>query len=274
MIPDITQDPRAQLLLNSKRQGFDSKQGSADEAQVLSNMQQQRLVDTSYNQADILGAQATWDVKQNDMVTGLAEVEGYEAVPYVPTYTSGPRAGEVIGHSGFSIANGIDLGQWSLKELQNSGLPTYLTDRIDRMNVLGVKGQDALMKLAETKANWGNMPFTDGEVALIGNTLTGVVEKQTRAWLAPGQYDSFTERQKKVVMSLTHLYGVGRFDGSRPDDETHLIAKAAIEAEDWSALYQEMRDYGDFNNRGRHKRMAEHLKPSINAGFTAKVYNP
>lgn len=203
---------------------------------------------------DQAGIRASWGITRNTLVDRLTEVEGWEVTPYVPN-----RGGKVIGTSGVSVGNGVDFGQWNADAFKSAGIPHYLVDRIDRLGLFGVKGQEALELSSKVNAEYGNLPFSDGEVALLSNVITGVVENEVRGWLKPGQYDSWNADEQTAVMSLAHVYGV-------PTLKEHPNASAFIRNEDWGGLYAEMRDYGDKSVGNRHVKMAEYLRPSVIRG--------
>ena len=217
--------------------------------------------DASRNAAMVNGWKVFEGITRTPMVDALSVVEGWVPTAYIPNigntemYTpDGKRAPNV--KSGITMGNGIDTGQWSASEFIDAGVQPYLVDKMSMYKMFEAKGEAAVTSLGNMK--YYGAGLTEGEVTHVSNVMTSYGEGKLRDKMPFGTYDSFTQPQKNVVMSLSHLYGVNAFS-------RHEGFQQAVDG-DWKGLYNNMQKYDGPNvdvYDTRHRTMAEQLGPSM-----------
>jgi len=181
---------------------------------------------------------------------GLTEVEGYEEAPYIPIGNDG----EVMGNSGITFGNGLDAGQASPADWLKMGLDPSFVNKVDKMGLFGKTKKAAVRQLVRMQTQYGNLPFSAGEVAYASNTFVDASADKISARMPAGRWDNMNASEQKVVMSLQHLYGDAFFG--------HNGFQQAVDG-DWNALYTNMDNYAQPMHNSRHRTMREYLIPSM-----------
>ena len=166
----------------------------------------------------------------------IDELEGAAvATGYVPK----DRNGAVLGASGVTIASGVDLGQRSIAGLWDMDLTPELTAALCCYATLtGDQAVQALEKLP--------LVLDDAQVRAIDQSLHDSFERTVaERWNSttgdipgnPMTWDSLTDQQQTVVMSVAWQYGT-------PWRRCPAFWRLATSG-DWAGAVDELRDFGD-----------------------------
>lgn len=170
----------------------------------------------------------------------LREVEGFETEAYVPQDDNG-----VIENSGVTIGSGIDLGQWTKKQLADMGVDPAVLTKLEPY--LGKKKDKALDLL-----NQQPLRLSEGEAeALTTAVKKGYAEKMKRWYnknnTVGNDWSDLTDRQQTAVTSVAFQYGVG-------SDNTPAFNKQVLD-NDWDGLAANLKNFGDRYDTRRGKEL-------------------
>lgn len=178
----------------------------------------------------------------------IGELEGQGALTgYVPT----DAAGNVLGHSGVTVATGVDLGQMTAIELPRLHLPDALRAKV--LPYIGVQGAGALALLAARPLT---ISQAESDMLDAADRATEI-EALELAWLRAVPRDApffnmLPDACQTVIASVAFQYGPAlrrrcpRFWGRAT-------------ALDWAGAIAELRDFGDAYPTRRH-READYLE--------------
>jgi GH24 family phage-related lysozyme (muramidase) len=153
--------------------------------------------------------------------------EGYKLKGYVPT----DKEGNVIGHSGVTVASGFDLGSRSKQSLEASGLSDELVSKL--MPFAGLRGE-AAKKAAE------NLNITDEEgLAINKYAKRDSLTQLDKAWMkATGQsFKSLPKHKATPIADLAFNHGVKKITG-------YNFWKQ-VTNDDWVGAEANLRNFGE-----------------------------
>lgn len=170
----------------------------------------------------------------------VSEFEGNQMLTgYVPT----DQQGHVLGRSGLTIATGFDVGQFTLNQLQELGIPSDLLEIVKPY--AGLTRIHALHALREAEKRDGHGPIiTKAQADLIDKVVKGYHLRAAKiAWNrklpAGGQkFEELTVAQQTVIFSRTFHQGPGM-----PDTTVAKKFYTAAQAGDWELAEKELRNY-------------------------------
>lgn len=173
-----------------------------------------------------------------------AFIESLEGKAVTTGYVPTDADGKPLGVSGVTIASGVDLGQRTVEEWVGLGLREMTLELI--RPYCGVKGAAAL-SLLEAR------PLVLGEehVKEIDDRLQTEFTRVVSSRWDGVTWDSLTDRQQTVVMSVAWQYGT-------PWARTPKFWRAAT-AGNWETVVAELRDFGDAYPTRRRKE-ADYLE--------------
>jgi len=173
-------------------------------------------------------------------ILGQKGVEGFETKFYVPK-------GSI--KSGATIANGIDFAYQSRNKFAKLGVPDYLLDKLDKLNLYGKKGKAAINAVKQLDKQ--DM-LSEAEVNYLANTVTYDGWYKLEDKVGKEKWDTYSENQKIVATSLYHIYNGAWFK--------HSSYRQFLDR-DWKALKANMADYKDKSKgvNNRHRIMSKYL---------------
>ncbi|XP_077987947.1 uncharacterized protein LOC144442461 [Glandiceps talaboti] len=183
----------------------------------------------------------SWDCTVNKEF--IRELEGFSKDGYVPTYPNGT----VLGHSGVTIGNGIDLGSKNAEYFQNIGVSEEIIRKLQ--HYFGLQKDAAVQKLNEIP-----LSLTDAEAADLSNRVMDsefcdVAESYDEAVTAIGnsnlkEFRALSIVQRTVTSSVYFQYGrPSRF----PTFWGHVTNQR------WTHAVAELRNFGDAYSTRRNK---------------------
>ena len=161
----------------------------------------------------------------------IGEMEGgAKRTGYIPT-----EGGKAIGKSGLTLATGWDVGQMSMEELESSGLPQSIVDKVSPF--IGAKGEEALGVFEKL----GAPSISKQEASLIdkythGKALSQISKKYGEA--TGKSFEDLTSAQQTVMASVGFQYG------SNLKDATPGFWKQATTG-DWTGALKNLQNFGD-----------------------------
>lgn len=178
----------------------------------------------------------------------IGTLEGRSLVGYVPNPTG--------SRSGVTVAIGVDIGQWTTRQLQMSTLPESLKRILTPY--IGLIGADAVSALATLP-----LTITDAQADLLDaedrGTEMDALDVLYRNAAGTG-FDGLPGAAQTVIASVAYQYGPSL--GRRCP---HFWAAAVTQ--DWPSMVVELRNFGDAY-RTRRKAEADYLQAAIDSGNT------
>lgn len=153
--------------------------------------------------------------------------EGYKLKGYVPI----DAEGNVIGHSGVTIASGFDLGSRSQQSLEASGLPDALVAKLTPF--AGLQGE-AAKKAAK------NLNITDEEgLAINKYAKRDSLTQLDKAWMkATGKsFKSLPKHKATPIADLAFNHGVKKVTGYNFWNQ--------VTNDDWEGAEANLRNFGE-----------------------------
>lgn len=158
----------------------------------------------------------------------IKELEGFELEGYVPR----DKKGEVLGHSGVTIASGFDLGQHSINDLVGMGFSDEMCNKL--CHYLGKKRGEAV-KLLECMP----LKLTEEECDEINSKvkrrfINNIAIKYNLA--SEASFQLLPEEFRTVIVSVLFQYGSER--------KVPNFWKQVIECR-WEDALANLRNFGD-----------------------------
>lgn len=153
--------------------------------------------------------------------------EGYKLKGYVPK----DKKGNVIGHSGVTIASGFDLGSRSKQSLKASGLSDELVSKLTPF--AGLRGE-AAVKAAE------NLNITDEEgLAINQYAKQDSLTQLDKEWMkATGEsFASVPKHKATPIADLAFNHGVKKITGYNFWNQ--------VTNDDWEGAEANLRNFGE-----------------------------
>ena len=176
-------------------------------------------------------------------------VEGYSEKFYNPGKSK----------SGATIGNGVDLGQFSKRDLRRAGVPKYMIEKITKLGVLGLRGEASVKQIEEIQAPEYEK-LSKGEVALLSNLVTQSIAESIARKIGADEWNSKPPGGRAVAISLKEIYGNAWYD--------HKSFKQ-FQKNDWNGLKENMQNYGDTTPdladgiNSRHRIMSDYVPNQI-----------
>ena len=215
---------------------FAPEEGDIEINEDVENLKDLILAPKSYEEGGEVGG-VDWNFIS--ALEGGSQTEGY-----IPT-----KDDKVIGKSGLTIGTGWDVGQMSLKELESSGLPPKLIEKVKPF--VGLKGKKALSKLEERGA-----PVLEDEEASIvdafthNKTLSQISKNYEKA--SGESFEDLSPAQQTVLASVGFQYG------SNLKEATPGFW-GQVTSGDWEGAQENLLDFGDKygTRRGKEAELLE-----------------
>jgi len=251
MIQDITQDPRAKVLLQQTTQAEQIRRKEGQEGFSRIYNEPKSAMTDFLSRSDIEGwrdeayiPEAYRPITAADQESGLAD---------------GRDNGVMFNRSGVTLGAGIDVGQHSADSFLKMGVEPYLVDKLSAFGAFSEQGaylKDSNKYRANDNAAFYALgriersptPITRAESIHISNAFVAAGENSLREKMPEGRYDELTQGQKQVTNSLLHLYG--------PDFFGHNGFIQIVDG-NWEALIKNLNTYQeDGGNQHRNTSMA------------------
>jgi len=155
---------------------------------------------------------------------------GAKRTGYIPT-----EGGKAIGKSGLTLATGWDVGQMSMEELESSGLPQSIVEKVSPF--IGAKGEEALGVFEKLGA-----PVLEDEEASIvdafthNKTLSQISKNYEKA--SGESFEDLSPAQQTVLASVGFQYG------SNLKKATPGFWKQ-VTSGDWESAHKNLQNFGD-----------------------------
>ena len=224
-----------------------SQQGAI--AQLEADLMNDIMIRDQLREEELLGQQ---NVESLDNQSGikldtnfLKKVEGFETNAYVPIDKQTKKA---LDKSGVTIASGIDLGQWSEKELENLKVPQPILNKLKPY--LGKTKDSAIKFLANNP-----LSLPEAEAVELNNIFkTHFAEKIASRFNKDSniKFEDLPSEVQTPLISVGFQYGNKMFK--------HNFWKQVTSGK-WKDAYNNLMNYGD-DYSTRRKKEAALLKSS------------
>lgn len=175
--------------------------------------------------------------------TLIERLEGFEANGYVPS-----QNGEVIGNSGVTIANGLDLGQHTKEDLERIGIPKKLIELFSPY--LGLKRDEAVRKLEKQP-----LSLSEEQAEIVRETVFDDLSRSAKNWYnshSDTDWNSLSSQQQTVVSSILHQYGTSTTRGAPQTKQSMLEG-------DWGRVVELFQNWPDQTFQRRRTQELQHL---------------
>lgn len=178
----------------------------------------------------------------------IGSLEGRRLVGYVPRGSDG----EIEGHSGVTVATGVDLGQ-DHHGGYIDGLPISPALRAKLDPYMGFTGEDAADYLTQHPLILTEAEVDTLDAAVQGAHVEMLADRYDAAVGPVGllPFDKIPDEAQTVICSVAFQYG----DLARKCPQ---FWRAAC-SQDWAAVIGELKDFGD-KYPSRRKKEADHLE--------------
>ena len=219
-----------------------SQQGAI--AQLEADLMNDIMIRDQLREEELLGQQ---NVESLDNQSGikldtnfLKKVEGFETNAYVPTDKKTKKA---LGNSGVTIASGIDLGQWSEKDLVNLKVPQPILNKLKPY--LG-KTKDSSIKFLDNNP----LSLKEEDAVELNNIFkTHFAEKIANRFNKDSniKFEDLPSEVQTPLISVGFQYGNSMFN--------HNFWKQVTGGK-WKDAYNNLMNYGDKYSTRRKKEAA------------------
>lgn len=161
----------------------------------------------------------------------IRKLEGFETSGYIPK----DKKGNILGQSGVTIGSGIDLGQWTEKQLLDMGVDFSVIAKLKPY--LGKKKDAADKLLQQQPLQLGSSEAEDLTEAVKQHFANKVSDWYDKNNNKNNRFSSLPDGVQTAITSVSFQYGIGL-------DKTPNFKKQVLD-NNWNDMLANLRNFGD-----------------------------